>query len=329
VIVGLLGLPALLPGFLSLKTGDPAIAREAARISVLFANPFHQDPAFFLTALIGLRVIVIAAGAILLWRALPGDPIRQLVPAFLGVLAVFFAAGLVARGIEAYGVLQYYPFRVADGLFPLFFWLGAALLFQRWYERRPQVLRFLLIPVVLGLSGWLIDQTRATPRFRGPSGFTEALLTTEPRLTAFWIRSQAEHWSARLAGRQTAFERLEQWARLNTPADAVFITPPWEITWPIASERAAWISFKIIAPGPSLPAWKQRFEALHGRPFTQVGFGILKQLRESYPALTAERARALTRIGPARYLVALTDVAGLALVHREDDYRVYALGETP
>jgi hypothetical protein len=328
VIAGLLGLPALLPGILLLRSGDPAIAREAARISVLFANPFHQDPAFFLNPLIGLKVVVMAASAILLWRALPADPIRQLVPAFLGVLAAFFAAGLVARAIEAYGVLQYYPFRVADGLFPLFFWLGAALLFARWYERRPQVLRLLLIPIVIGLSGWLIDQTRTTPKFRGASGFTDALLTTEPRLTAFWIRSQAAHWTDRLEGRQTAFERLEQWARLNTPADAVFITPPWETTWPIASERATWISFKILAPGPSLLAWKQRFEALHGKPFTRVGFGILQQLRESYPALTAEWARALLRLGPAQYLVALTDVPGLTLVHREGNYRVYTL-ETP
>lgn len=329
VIAGVLGLPALLPGILSLNAADPAVAREAAGISVRFANPFHQDPAFFLSFLEGLKVLVIAVGAVLLSRRFPSAAARQLIPAFLGTLGAFFLGGLLARVVDADWILQYYPFRVADAMFPFFLWIGTALAFQQWYARRPQLLKLLLIPIGLGVWGWLIDQAEPSSRYRGTRGFAEAMLKTEPRLTAYWIRTQTERWAARLQGKRTAWERVEDWARLNTRADAVFITPPWELDWPIVSERAAWISFKIIAPGPSLLRWKARFEALNGRPFDRPGFGLLKELRLTYPAITATRARALNQIGPAHYLVALQEVAGLKLVHQEENYRVYALEEGP
>ena len=329
VITGLLALPAVLPGLLTLKAGDPGVAREAARISVLFANPFHQDPAFFLSPMEGVKVIVVAVGAILLWRLLAAEPVRQLVPGLLGALGAFFIVGLIARAAQAFWILQYYPFRVADAMFPLFFWLGVALAFQRWYERRPRLLRFVVIPVVIGTAGWLIDQAKPSPRYDGVGGFAKAMLKTEPRLTGYWIRTQGEHWLAHFQGKRSAFQRLEDWARLNTPPDAVFITPPWIIEWPIVSERATWISFKVIAPGPSLLEWKRRFEALHGGPYSRVGFGILQELRGTYPLLTAEWARGLTRIGPAHYLIAFQDVPGLTLLHREKGYRLYSLQERP
>jgi hypothetical protein len=150
---------------------------------------------------------------------------------------------------------------------------------------------------------------------------------TEPRLTAYFIRTRFQQWRDRFDGQPDSLARLEAWARTSTDKDAVFITPPWEIDWLINAERATWVSFKILTAGPSLLEWKARLEALHGRPFDGVGFEVLKELRQSYPLLTAERALRLADQWPADYLVALSDVAGLPLVHREGQYRVYRLQE--
>jgi hypothetical protein len=196
----------------------------------------------------------------------------------------------------------------------------------RLHQRRPSWAWALAIVPVIGLSNWVVDQADPEARYQGPRGFATALVRTEPRTTAYWVRTTGQQWLAHRRGERSDLARLEDWARTTTPRDAVFITPPWEVSWPIRAERATMISFKIITAGPELVEWKARFEALNGGPFRGVGFQLLKELRESYPQLTAERLRRITAAFPADFVVALAPIPGLDEVHRQGPYIVYRLG---
>jgi hypothetical protein len=327
VVAGVLALPAVVPALWSVGAPTTASADEVAQVYVAFANPFHLDPWYFLSPGEAMKSLVVAVAGILLIRRFAAGAGRTHIPLFLGGLALFFAVGLVARAAEAYGVLRYYPFRVADSMLPLMFWVGVTLLFQHWYAARPRVWRLLAVPIVIGLANWLIDRTETTPQYDGARGFVTAMSRTEPRMTAYHVRTHAVAWAGRFRGERDAMSRLEEWARSSTEADAVFITPPWEIDWHINAERATWASFKVITAGPSVLEWKSRLEGVHGEPFEGVGFELLRELRQSYPALTLERVRKMASQGRADYLVALNEVPGLPMVHREGPYRVYRLEE--
>jgi hypothetical protein len=326
-VAGVLALPSVLPALLSLRPEGTALAGDVNRTYVAFANPFHQDPGYFLSPGEAIKVLIVSLLGILLIRRLAPAPGSRLVPLFLAALGLFFFLGVAAGPLEMYGFLKYYPFRVGDAVLPLACWIGLVLVFQRWYSARPHPVRFLVIPIAIGLANWLIDRAEPRPAFPGARGFAEVMIRTEPRLTAYYVREQARAWAARARGERSDLARLEDWARESTDPGAVFITPPWELTWPINAERATWVSFKILTAGPSVLEWRARLEALHGRPFEGVGFEILKELRQTYPAMTAEHALRLADRWRADYLVALGEVPGLALVHREGPYRVYRLQE--
>jgi hypothetical protein len=304
---------------------EPAVAAEAASISVHFANPFHQDPAYFLSRPESVKVAVMSLAAVVMAITFLPAGMGLSVAGVLGVLCAIFLGGLAAARLGLDRLLMFYPFRVADAAVPLVFWIGMVALLARCHQRRPSLAWALVLVPVIGLSRWLVDRADPAHQYEGARGFLQAIAHTEPRTTAYWVRETGRGWLARWRGERTDIERLQDWARTSTPRDAVFITPPWEVNWPIRAERATMISFKILTAGPSLVEWKARFEALHGGPFEGVGFQILKELRLSYPRLTRERLETITGMFPADYLVALAPVPGLEEVRREGPYLVYRL----
>ena len=123
---------------------------EANRLIVLFRNPHHLDPCFFHgQAEFAILCILAGVTAFGLYRLIAGSK-AALTGWFLVVLLLQFGTGLVARRLGVFWFLKYYPFRVADVLVGLFFWLTLPTLLV-WLSGREVLTRF---PVKLRALGW-------------------------------------------------------------------------------------------------------------------------------------------------------------------------------
>jgi hypothetical protein len=135
--------------------------------------------------------------------------------------------------------------------------------------------------------------------------------------------------------------RLCDYARTNTPVDAVFLVPPSEQAFRIAARRAIVVNFKGVPQlGSELPEWRDRLcrvldlpdlSALpHGR-FDKA----LAAIAERYDHLPAAHLAAVARAYGARYIVASRSLdddpaaaaaAAGTLVFESGRYRLYDLG---
>ena len=136
----MLSLPGLLPALKNMLRAGPEVniissGAEAAKVSVLVANPFHLDPAYFMSGLEHLKVVLFFIITLILLRHLLSEGTARIFTAFIVFLFAVFVAGFVARYFEGYSFLQYYPFRVMDAFLPLSFWMGVTLLFQKVFYK--------------------------------------------------------------------------------------------------------------------------------------------------------------------------------------------------
>jgi hypothetical protein len=336
VRTGLAALPGLLPAAIQTLaggsvTGSAGSGAEAARIDVTIVNPFHLDPAFFLSAPEGVKLLLyLIATLALCWFLLPRRAAVTVV-AFLTTLAMCFAFGLLARELEWYPILKYYPFRVADGLYPLFFWLGVSLTLQRLALRTRQW----AVPVVAVTSllllagiGAINAALESSPRQGTPVTLGHRLTHGEPRLSLYWAREKLRAWQRHFRGEdRDDFARLEDWIRNNTPTDAVFVIPPWQYSFPLRARRIEFVTFKSSA-NTGYQGWLARWAAVNGGPVDSVGFGMVREARETYPRLSAAQLLEIRARWRTDYVVSTADYDGAFLpVHRVGNWRLYQLGE--
>ncbi len=329
LFAGLLALPGLIPALIGVIGGGGATAPDIARFSVVEVNPFHQDPAYFVSGLEHLKLAVWAVAALwMLNRFFPGRH-GAILLAYSAGLGAFFLAGLAARQIEAYRFLNLYPFRVADGWYPLAFWLGVAALLQRalgagW---RRKALGALAAAVMIGAANWLVDLCEPRPQYGlGVRPAITALGRTEPRLTAYWVREQIRGWRAGSVDSDDPAP-MHRWIGQNTPEDSVVVTPPWDFSLPLRAGRVQFVSFKITPEvGETLLDWKARMEALNRGEFHGAGGAMLDELRENYPALTEPEIRTIQRqFGADYFLTHAPRQLDLDLVHQSGPWRLYRL----
>lgn len=330
LFTALLSLPGLVPALIAVLGGAGADLGESARIAVVQMNPFHQDPAYFISGLEHLKLAVWAVLTLwMLYRLFPGIH-GAILLAYSAGLGAFFLAGVAARQLEAYRFLNLYPFRVADGWFPLAFWLGVAALLQRGMTPgwRRKVLGALAAALMIGAANWLVDLCEPRPQYG--LGFRPALTAlsrTEPRLTAYWLREQIREWRAAGTVRSDDSAPMYRWIGENTPEDSVIVTPPWDFALPLRAGRAQFVSFKITPEvGKTTIDWMARMEALNRGGFRGVGAEMLDELRENYPALTEAEIRAIERdFGADYFLTDATRPLDFDLVHQSGPWRLYRL----
>ena len=340
----LLSLPGLITpltnasfGFSMAGTG--VSASEVAKISVLLANPFHLDPDYFITGLEYLKVTVFFFLALFFLYKFIEKQKSRIMMVFISCLFIIFGFGIIARRLEWFSFLQYYPFRVFDALLPLIFWMGFVLFFQKvlFSMKRNKILLFLLVPVVIGASNYLIDMCEpATGDNNSPKSVITAMLHTEPKLTAFHLRKRVKEWEEVLFSkkREDGFicndlKQIELWIKENTPRNSVFITIPWDYafySFSLKAERSEFVSFKYVPPDKNILIWKERMEALNKGQFHQVGFNMLNELKKNYPKLNEDDLHRIKQQYGADYFVTLSEVSlNLPLVHENDSYRLYKL----
>jgi len=286
---------------------------EAQRLIVLFSSSMHLDPWYF-HGHVEFAVLCILA-------SITGYGLFQLVSrskaaliaSILVILLLQFGAGLVARSLGAFWYLNSYPFRMADTLVALFFWLTAPMLVV-WISQRGVFLRW---PSRLRVGVWSALL----------AGSAMVVAAKAVPLAGNHLAIFAESWSGWLRHEESPWDQATQWIRLHTPVSAVILAPPWEGAFWIEAERAEVVNFKRAPHSRAILEWRQRMVDLNGGPFHSRGYGALAEMQEHYPELDAARVEELGRTYGADYFLAVRPLAELSagLVYENGGYFLYRL----
>jgi hypothetical protein len=251
--------------------------------------------------------VVFALAPIALFRW-PERRAARIIGTFTVALIAFFLAGVVARALSFDGLLELYPFQLANALPALFLFLFA----PAWLVARGAsgaigiAARFIVLVGTL----WLVID-RGVPR-------------------ALWERPQT--FAANVSTAMTVPGDVEDpvfaWIRDHTPRDAVFITPFITEFWPYA-QRAQVASMREPPLDRRLIEWRQRLEAMNGfQPFTRRGWDTADELERHERALTIpDLIRIRDRYRATHYMThgERGDLAA-HLIHAESGFCIYELG---
>ncbi|MGH7586178.1 MAG: DUF6798 domain-containing protein [Gemmatimonadales bacterium] len=263
--------------------------------------PHHLDPFTFRWWGLVQIVCFLVLLALIVWRWRPAREIRM-IGGFLAGAALLFIAGVVARALEAWAVLQLYPFRILPLLLPCF------------------VLAFLLDGVL---------------RRDGPPGIRRAVaIATAAALLIHLgrgerlIRGSPVPLAPTVATRPPPDPRdalaVAHWVRENAPRDALVLGAP-------SSKRAFWdyrraqvVNWRALRYD-RMHEWRERMEALAGplpvdRPLSNA------QIEERFAALPVDSVLTLARRYGATLLVSRT-VYRLPTRFSAGEVRVYQLPE--
>ncbi len=141
------------------------------------------------------------------------------------------------------------------------------------------------------------------------------------------LRIFVRTWSKYARGDASAWGDMTRWIRGHTPPSAIFIAPPWKGSFWLEAERAEVVNFKRQPHNNRIQEWYARLVALNGAPFHSVGFNILKELQQHYPALDCRRIESIRDAYGADYYLTTRQRGDLstALAHRNGTYFLYDL----
>jgi hypothetical protein len=247
-----------------------------------------------------------------------------LLSSMLAVLALEFLAGLAAWRLGCFWFLNAFPFRVADVLILLFFLLTFPCFTFRTLSdalrRRTQAVR----PFRPGQAGRIFALPclliLAMPAIAFKN-VPKVLARDVPRFFVFWHQFPLRQ--------PTPWQEMARWIGTNTPADATFLTPPWEPRFWLDAERAQVVNYKRAPHSILLLEWQRRLIAVNGGPLLTRGYEVPEELRLSYPHLTKEQILALHDSCGADYYLAMEEHPDLkaSLVHQNGSYFLYRLGQ--
>lgn len=251
---------------------------------VLVRNPHHLDPDFFMSAKEFAKLALMATCLLFMVGAARQTGKGRLLSVFLISAVGLFFGGLLARGAGLFSFLYFYPFRLADALLPLFFWLvGLEFGWRTIGAVIPLRPRRALPPARnLALLGLFFVVALEMARDLGPN------LTLNSRAVV-------DGWMARISHEVNPFDAMAAWMRENTDRGVIVAAPPCRGDLTIKAEREVVLSFKSGPYANDAYGWYQRIKTLNGgKPLDGVGFGICQQLEENFDQLdiaTLERVR--------------------------------------
>ena len=209
------------PGLIAMLWGLSRGGAEDWEYVVLARFPFHFDPFEFPRRGMVLLVVVLAWS--LLWGWISQADLRfRIVTWFQIGLAAVFALGVLARLLEAWHVLVYFPFRLLPLFAPLLALLYAARLVDRAHwesfvdgirSRSTQAIALLTVGALA--LGW-------------------TLVLMNPAVTAFdRVQGNIEAGRDQNDDIASAF----RWVSDHLPEDAVVVSPPWRLEAAYLTER--------------------------------------------------------------------------------------------
>lgn len=119
---------------------------------------------------------------------------------------------------------------------------------------------------------------------------------------------------------------VARWARMNTPARSVFLTPPMLGIFRLLAERAIVVDFKAFPfQGPAMLEWHRRLLACYGKP-RSLGWEALRELEEGYRGVDTSRLIALReRYGVSYAILFRNSEATGVVLFQNRLYKVVAL----
>ncbi len=282
----------------------------ASYIYVHLRTPHHLNPAywsFFNEIEPIIYFIVFVVTMITLWK-------RKEQPQLdLGIFALCtmipFLFGVIISPWDTQGkILQYYPFRLGDIMFPLitcllFLYLLQSLFFQDKIGKQGFIFFCVL---VLSISVFV----------QGKDFYESAIA-----LQDFPSKDQMVN---------PEWKEMCSWIRENTDNNERFISHPIEdITFTWLSERATIVKYKFVpAVSAAVAEWYQRLNDLSGTidlTKAEDKKTLEKLLHQGYPTLTTEQVRALMDKYEANYIVTnINHKLDLETVHQNSIYILYA-----
>jgi hypothetical protein len=137
---------------------------------------------------------------------------------------------------------------------------------------------------------------------------------------------------------QTDWVDAQEWARQNTPRNAVFITPPekgslYEAEWRVFSERSSVVSmydlFEIALRPGYLDTWRERFDRLAPGAEQQFDGNYFENTalasREFYSLTDQEILQAAHSFGAGFLVVEKPHSRGFPLLYENDGFLIYKL----
>jgi hypothetical protein len=278
-------LPALPYALLALRhllapaSGNDAPTAEVTRLLVELRSPHHLDPAQFAAGAATAKLLACAVAATVA-IAVAGRPAdlrrRRLLAGYLAASVGFWLAGLAAHGLGATALLTLYPFRFADVVVPLAFWIGVVLVVTR--ARELPARRLAAAAAAILVAAALLAPEASRRHWR-------------PRREWRWF--VATDWSTVRAERTPANE-LESWIRDHTPRDSVVLVSPCLERFWLTAERGTVVSYKAAPVNRRIVEWFARLRAVGGEP-TGPGGESCAAFHRHFQALSAERLVELRR----------------------------------
>lgn len=288
LLIALPGLLGILPAFLSSRAQNP----EDMQVLV-WAFGQHFTPLTFGASRLPLAALLAAICAAWMVRPGTGQDTRAVIAFVLGT-GLLTLTGLLAWGAGSFALVPYFPFRVFPLLLPL--------LFMMLLVSEPML--------------------RASGRWRVPLaiGAVVALTSLQDPIAgvAELLRESRGEW--RPTGADDYALALD-WARRETPIDAILAVPPSRERAYTQGRRAV-IALLAVPRYDQLQEWHARLEALMG-PITSAE--DLSKGMQRYEALNEGAARELGSRYGATFMLTRTDYPGLQLRAREGSVNIYAL----
>jgi len=321
-VVVCISMPALITAILYVSPGAPAEHQASDRLAVLFADPFHLDPAYFggWQELAVASVLVVCAAWV--FFRICSRVQAKLLGFFLVILLLEFSSGLLAWKLNWFWFLKTFPFRVPDVLIFLFFALALSCLMARLMVRLASQ----------------VQENRSKPRSRREWRRIGLLAALACLVFGGFLRGLdavcvsdlplfVAQWHEYLLEPQNSWREMTEWIRANTPPSAIFLAPPWEYTFWIDAERAQVVNLKRPPHNVRLLEWHRRLTAVNGRPFQFRGSEILNELRENYPQLSPAQVGTIRDLYGADYYLTTRPRADLHanLVHVSGSYYLFEL----
>lgn len=234
VIAGAFSLIGMIP-LLQMRAESVIPTIENLKYFQLVRLPHHFDPFSWAASAILLQFILLVFCLAVYFQSKKEKPLEFLT-AFLTILGVFFAVGILLRVFELYELMKYTPTRLFAVFIPLFFFFYLGKTFRENLLQKP--LQMILLLIITFFSIWNMLPLRAFDQ----------------------VRETFRVWNQQPDEMAEAFV----WLKNNTPQDAIVIAPPWRYDFWYLSERAEAVNFHkpIIA---DVGEWQARLENLVGK----------------------------------------------------------------
>ncbi len=224
VLCALFSLPGLIPAIAMLANRPSADdARRADEIQVLFRLAHHLDPAKF------SKIAAAAYAAMLIvWllmrRLTRANAAERLFARFVLATAAIAGGGLVVGlWLRSPGLMKFYPFRLFDLFLPMAVSITTACLVER------------ALPIL---------SARSAAGGRIPWNALSRGMATAALAWGVFAPGRAENASRWPREDWGEFIDACHWIEANTPADALFLTPMYNVGFKWYAQRAEYVTWK-------------------------------------------------------------------------------------